>query len=82
MKVDITFTIQKDYKEIVLSAEEAREVFEQLKQFFKEDTPPITYPTYPTPPWHVVPWTAPGGTGDPIPPMPWTITCSSETPRQ
>lgn len=77
MKFEVTFEIEKNDEVIVLTSEEARDLYNKLKQHFGDDPPfqPITipYPTQPQPP--AIPWTSPS-TGDPIPPPPWTITCS------
>lgn len=82
MKFEVTFEIEKDDQMIVLTTEEARDLYNKLKQHFGDDPPmyPIIYPQPPQPPY--IPWTAPSnpwsapGTSTPYPPEPWTITCS------
>jgi len=83
MKFEVTFEIEKDDNLIVLTTEEARDLYNKLKQHFGEDTLPpaapiITYPVYPTyptyptePQFPYTPWSYPN-TGSPIPPKPWT----------
>lgn len=77
MKFEVTFEIEKDDQMIVLTTEEARELYNKLKQHFGDDPPtyPIIYPQPPQPQPPYAPWTTPD-TGTPYPNLPWTITCS------
>lgn len=89
MKFAMTFEIEKDDQMIVLTADEAKDLYMKLRDHFEEppvsipDPPqdPITYPVipyypvYPTYPTNPYPF-QPWTTGDPMPPEPWTITCS------
>jgi hypothetical protein len=77
MTFEATFEIEKDSKKITLTAAEARDLFNKLKQHFGDVTP-ITYPIFPAPPAPqppFIPWSIPG-TGTQPPFQPWTITCS------
>lgn len=91
MKFAMTFEIEKDDQMIVLTADEAKDLYMKLRDHFGEPPsaapvsipdppqPPITYPVipyYPTYPTNPYPY-QPWTTGDPIMPLePWTITCS------
>jgi len=85
MKFEVTFEVSKDDQIIVLTTEEAQELYNRLKQHFGNDPPvnpiPIIYPQGPQPPYTpmpntpYVPWTEPSTDTPPGPP-PWTITCT------